>query len=191
MKTLLAALACAAALALPAASGGVPIATDHVLINEVMPNAPGSSELGFEWLELYNPTAVDVDVSAWILTDLDTCNFKPGDYALPAASVVPSLGYLEIVLPAASNVCLANSGDDLTLRDALGNVVDAAWYGNGGDYGPDGAAPAPPESRSIARCYLLAGSAGPALDHDVPATEFYVENEPSAGGENDACLPSL
>ena len=40
--------------------------TDHVVINEVDTNPPGDdSESISEWVELYNPTDNDVDLSGW------------------------------------------------------------------------------------------------------------------------------
>jgi len=40
--------------------------TDHIVINEVDTNPPGDdAESISEWVELYNPTDDDVDLSGW------------------------------------------------------------------------------------------------------------------------------
>jgi hypothetical protein len=65
--------------------------TDHVVINEVDTNPPGDdSESISEWVELYNPTDGDVDLSGWsiasttvlkkTLTISDGTIISPGDF---------------------------------------------------------------------------------------------------------------
>ena len=47
--------------------------TDHVVINEVDTNPPGDdSESISEWVELYNPTDDDVDLSGWSIASTTT-----------------------------------------------------------------------------------------------------------------------
>ena len=39
----------------------------HIVINEFEPNPPGTDNDN-EWVELYNPTSANTDVSGWTLT---------------------------------------------------------------------------------------------------------------------------
>lgn len=46
--------------------GQTPVIANHVVINEVDTNPPGDeSQLVLEWVELYNPTSSNVDISGW------------------------------------------------------------------------------------------------------------------------------
>lgn len=189
-RAILGAAALVALAAAGPAASNVPVLIDHVVISEVMPNAPGSNEQGAEWFELYNPGPVGVNIGGWYVHDKDSCDFVFGRHTFPEGTMLGAQEYLHVVIPAEAKVCLANGGDDLTLLDPLGNAVDAVWYGTGGDYGSANAAPAPPEAQSIARCHLVAGVAGLNLDNDEPAAEFYVDLSPTPGAANEACLPA-
>lgn len=189
IATTLATLALLAAI--PTTGANVPVLTDHIVITEVMPNAVGANETGREWIELHNPTLADVDLSGWSLTDADPCGFPftlIGKSVVPEGTILPAGGYLQVIFAPATRICLANGGDDVTLFDAVGNEIDAVWYGNGGDRGAEGATVAPPEGQSAARCNILAAD-GPNTDDGSPVTEFYLESAPTPGAANDHCLP--
>lgn len=102
-----------------------------VMVNEVAwaGTAASSSD---EWIELYNPGPVSVNLSQWLLTD-------EGDLEVtfPAGLIIPANGFLLLERTDDSTVSdmaadliytggLSNEGETLTLRDALGNVVDTA-----------------------------------------------------------------
>ena len=91
----------------------------HLLINEVMP-APTS---GPEWIELYNPTDADIDVSNWRIDD-DT----PGgtQTTIAPGKIVPAHGYLVVTL---SSAILNNTGDSATLLAPDGSTVDVIAFG--------------------------------------------------------------
>lgn len=191
MRPLSATALLAAVAVAPLVAGTVPLLTDHVVLNELYPNPPGSSELGREWFELYNPGALPVALDGWSVTDHGTCAFHQGRWPLPQGTSLGPQARAQFVLPSNSGICLGNSGDDLTLLDASNATVDDLWYGNGGPHGPDGAAPLPAEGQSLARCEVLAGSRGPNLDDGVPAHQFYVDPVPTPGAMNRVCLPPV
>jgi hypothetical protein len=62
--------------------------SDHVLISEVMFKQAGSGDELGEWIELYNPTPLAVDIGGWHLGDAA----HPGDYerlyAFPSATMI-------------------------------------------------------------------------------------------------------
>lgn len=187
--TTLAALALLAAA--PMTGAYVPALVDHVVISEVMANAVGSNETGREWIELHNPTLNDVDVGGWNITDADPCGAPftvNGNLVLPPGTILPAGGFLQVFMTTQSRICLANGGDDVTLYDAVGNEIDAVWYGNGGDRGAEGATFAPPEAQSVARCHIVRSDGTPNTDDDSPVTEFYLESAPTPGAANDPCL---
>jgi hypothetical protein len=86
-----------------------------IRINEVAPR--GTVTTG--WLELFNPTAVAIDVSGWKVVD-DT--FFGPELTLPARSIIPARGFLVIegaMLPFAIDAI-----DDVRLISRYGVEVD-------------------------------------------------------------------
>ena len=103
-------------------AAGVPA----VWINEVVNSAGGG-------VELYNPSASEVDVSGWQLSDeLSGAGALPG-FQLPADSLLPAGGYLVISEAALRTaVSLSASGGDIYLSSP---VEPAEWIVGVG-YGP-------------------------------------------------------
>jgi hypothetical protein len=138
---------------------GIAFANPTVVINEIM-YAPTTSQNGSlnEWVELYNYGDASVDISGWKVTD------NHGKYTFPSGTVIPPGGYIvvcrrtnlfwdyygnssryseaEIVLQNHDYVygnatfVLSNSGDDVILEDANGNVID--WVHYSPSWGADG-----------------------------------------------------
>jgi hypothetical protein len=111
-----------------------------VRINEVAWMGTTSSQYG-EWIELYNDSTTDVSLAGWKL-------YKTGDELLFTLSkTIAANGYLVIqrttaTAPATvansndesgpfSNGGLNNSGEDLTLKDDSGNVIDSLSFSSG------------------------------------------------------------
>jgi len=98
-----------------------------VVINEIAWAGTTDSSTD-EWIELYNTTSGDIDLTGWTIND------DNGDSIYSIASgVVAGHGYFliedsEITTSVPSNsiinVSLANTGDSLVLKDALGTDID-------------------------------------------------------------------
>ena len=117
-----------------------------VVLNEIMYNPAGSDE-SLEFIELYNQMAVDMDISAWRLSDGVEFGFAEG-------TVVPGGGYLVVAKnPAALTAVsgqapalgpymgqLANNGEVIELRDRNDRLMDSIEYGDDGPWpvAPDG-----------------------------------------------------
>lgn len=69
-------------------------ALDYVLISEVYYDTVGTDSEE-EFVELYNPTSSDVDISGWTLSD------NTASYSIPAGTAIRASGYL-IVAKSAS-----------------------------------------------------------------------------------------
>lgn len=138
MKRLLLAL-----LTLAAGSNGVyAAAPGDVVINELMWMGSTASSAD-EWIELRNTTDSEIVLSGWMLEKAAT----GGDtLTIPDGKVIPARGYFLIANYAPSSeksklsvkpdwvttaVSLANSKLQIVLKDAEGNVIDAADDGVG------------------------------------------------------------
>ncbi len=155
-----ASLICLLLTAAAVAQAAVPVATDHVVINEVFAN-PAGNEAGNEWVEIYNPSPVAVDLTGWTIVDA-----VGKTQAL--SGTIPGLG-LRLFYIEHSQPVLNNGGDLVLLRDGDGSLVDSLDY-----YGIPFA-----EGQSIARHYLTSED-GLAIDGG-----WYVDDDPSPNQHND------
>lgn len=158
---------------------------DHVIINEFTTRGPNGTY--DEFVELYNPTNSDVDMSGWKLQYKSatgdswqskvgsgmTGMIKFGRFFL-LASKSYSLGVTPDYLHTA-NWGLADSGGHLRIIDSNGSVIDKVGWGNANE--PEGsAAPALEENKSLDRVSLTA-------DTDNNANDFIlVSPSPNNGG---------
>jgi endonuclease YncB( thermonuclease family) len=90
-------------------------AGDTTLVNEVELN-PRGSDLG-EWIELYNPTAVDINISGFEIRPL----FQSPPIKLPDDAVIEA-GKTYVV--DIDRPLLSNTGESLVLTNATGEIKD-------------------------------------------------------------------
>jgi hypothetical protein len=68
----------------------------HLLISEVMYN-PNGQDAGLEWIEIYNPTTEDVDLSGWYLGDVGPSGeYGSGLYRFPSGAVLVAEGVIAV-----------------------------------------------------------------------------------------------
>jgi hypothetical protein len=113
-----------------------------VIFTEFMPNPEILNDSDGEWIEVYNTTQQDLDLSGLVLSDLNSSEIISPDEPL----VISAGGYMAFAkavdfgafAPAAwmfSTISLNNDGGDtITLSVADGEAVDTVDY-DGGDYG--------------------------------------------------------
>ena len=121
-----------------------------VVFNEVMVHPAQTNEAAFEWIELRNQLAVDMDISGWTIAG-------GVDYCFPENTVIAGGGYLVVAssptdlmaTTGAANVVgpftgrLSNSGEALELRNNNQRLMDKLTYAMDGAWpcAPDGAGP--------------------------------------------------
>lgn len=124
--------------------------TDHLVVNEVYYNVASSgkgSESTNEWVEIYNPTDLAVDISGWQICDSTSCDTIPaGTAVIPAKgfavfapyastwgfwSNIPA-GAVKIVLGSYIGNGLSNTGDLIKLlsNDPGNPIIDQMSYGS-------------------------------------------------------------
>lgn len=120
----------------------VPPNPGHLVVNEVYYDVASGkgSDTQNEWVELYNPTSLAIDLSGWSVCDNFRCRTVPpgttiGSHAY--AVVTPSqttFDYWTVVsdhqVVLGATLGLSNSGDQVRLLNSLGDTVDALSYGS-------------------------------------------------------------
>lgn len=107
----------------------------QIVINEIHYNPSsflGLADADFEFIELYNASAFDADISGWRLSHAVDYTFPLG-FLLPAgAYVVVAANQLTYVVPGVQIVqfagSLSNTGDVLDLRSSEGILIDQVKY---------------------------------------------------------------
>src|SRR5215211_7047381 len=91
-------------------------AGDGILINEVELN-PIGNDIAKEWIELYNPTAVDINISNFEIRPL----FKSATIKMPSDAIIEAgeTYVLELDRP-----MLSNTAESLVLANATGDIKD-------------------------------------------------------------------
>ncbi len=118
-------------------SGGSSNSGGHLIVSEILYDATGS-DTGKEFVELYNPTASDVNLDGWSLKNSDTSLATIGSKTEDARTI-KSHGYFLIGLnnyngsPTADVVrsaSLPNTSATILFKDSSGAIVDSVTYNN-------------------------------------------------------------
>jgi len=94
-----------------------------VVINEILPSPEGPNEKD-EWIEIFNKSELEVELSNWQITDTAG---KTRKYTFPKGTKIPSQGFLVLSRPT-TKITLNNDNDGLNLIQADGEIVDSVMY---------------------------------------------------------------
>ena len=93
---------------------------DHVVINEVDTNPPGSdSETISEWVELYNPTDKEIDVGGWKVASTTVLKKT---FVIPQGTTIKPQQFLKFLY---QSVWFTDANERIELLDSAGIVIDA------------------------------------------------------------------
>lgn len=114
-----------------------------------------------EWLELYNPLEIDVDLNNWSISD-NSGTWKFSDIKITRKSylvITRNATVFEESFGCAAHVSgltrgLNNDGDQLTLKDNTGSEIDFVAWENGADNAYPSWNIAAQEGKSISRISL-------------------------------------
>ncbi|MFK7929460.1 MAG: lamin tail domain-containing protein [Myxococcota bacterium] len=170
----------------------VPALGATVVLNEAMVN-PEGPDGGFEWIELYNPTDVDVSIAGWGIADVaDADEEGQVDAVVPGGVQVPANGFLVLggdMVPEADvslPMVLGNgsSGDALVLYDCENTRIDGIVYG------PDNEDLVLDDLGDVVDPYIVSISSGHTLarvndgeDSDA-AADWFSDSTPTPGSTN-------
>ena len=115
------------------------IVDSDIIINEINYNSPDDVNPG-DWVELYNASDSDIDLSGWIMKDNDDSH----SFELPQGTVIAGLGFLILtreealfleIYPDLVDIVvgdfdfgLSSNGDAVRLYNTDGDLVDAVTY---------------------------------------------------------------
>jgi len=116
-------------------------AVDSIVVFNELHYHPAAQETSGEWIELHNQMAIDIDLSAWSLTD-------GVGFTFPEGTIISGGGYLVVAsipagLQAATGLTrvlgpfigsLNNAGEQLELRDRNDRLMDRLTYRGGGKW---------------------------------------------------------
>ena len=132
----------------PTLSPTQPDAVAGLMLSEIMVNPLAVGDAVGEWIELYNPLTVTVNLGGWGLADLGGEQYRiqsnlpigPGAYLVLGRSADPAANGNAPVAQVYSGLTLANTGDELLLLAPNGAVVDQVLWGDAaGLTAPNGA----------------------------------------------------
>lgn len=112
-----------------------------VVINEVA-WAGSAASSNDEWVELYNTSNQDIDLTDWVIEDDGASSYKIVEGTIPAHGyflIEDREGATDVKAGALIGLSLANAGDSLVLKDIAGSVIDSvnslggAWYAGKAD----------------------------------------------------------
>jgi hypothetical protein len=157
-----------------------------VVVNEVQTTGVSSAE--DEWVELFNPSSCEVDISSWTLKYLAAAGTtKETLWTAPSGTKLAAFGYGVIVGTAYSGSAaplgdlssgLAEAGGGVAIYDASATLLDSVGYGTATNaFVQIGAAPEALAGQSIAR------TPNGANTHDN-ATDFTIATTPTPGAAN-------
>ncbi len=110
-------------------NGGSSNLADLVVLNEFLPDP--LSLYSEEWIELYNPSGVTVDISGYILDDITTGG--TGAYTIPAGTTIPAYGFI-VFYQSTTGIALNNAGDTVNFIKPDGTtVLDSYTYSSSAD----------------------------------------------------------
>ena len=93
--------------------------SDHVVINEVDTNPSGDdSQYASEWVELYNPTDDDVDLSGW---QIASTTVLKKTLTIPDGTIIDSGDFLTFVN---EKVWFTDTAESIELKNTSGLVID-------------------------------------------------------------------
>ena len=95
------------------------VITDHVVINEVDTNPFGDDSLTVsEWVELYNPTDSDVDLSGW---EIASTTVLKKTFTIPDGTIISPEKHLIFTY---AKVWFTDSSESVELRNPSGDIID-------------------------------------------------------------------
>jgi hypothetical protein len=182
------------------------VSADHAVINEVsIDSVAGTGGTDDDWVELYNPTDQAIDLTGWSIQK--TAGTGSSLVKVPLSGSIPASGYFLIVRNGAATAAslvakadvLASNSFSLSQNNIIylvstttnitnasdPDIVDFVGFGSASYFEGSAAAPAIPETKSIARIPAGVDTNQNSLDFQVQDTPTPTNAAASGSGTND------
>lgn len=140
------------------------IEASTIVINEFVSDPADGQQ---EFIELYNRSTADVSLTGWWIED-------GGESRTDLSGTIDAKGFVVVEKPKGN---LNNAGDQLTLFESTGFIIDQVSYGNWQDGRAYNNAPAAQDPNSVAR-------KDDGYDTDIDKNDFVVTPNVSPGAAN-------
>jgi hypothetical protein len=104
----------------------------QIVMNEIYSRGVAGN---LDWIELYNPTGSQVDISAYKIYDVGGQGGTKPKKQFAAGAVIPARGFYVIITDTAdfsgdlSGFGLSSSGEEVWLEDGTGTIIDTVTFG--------------------------------------------------------------
>jgi predicted extracellular nuclease len=107
--------------------GSTDVQNSKIVMNEVYSRGTSTDP---DWIELYNPTSADVDISSYKIYDSGAKGGTKDKKGFPSSTVIPAKGYYVITTDGseATDFGLSSSGEEVWLEDETGTVIDTVIF---------------------------------------------------------------
>ena len=176
---------------------------DHVVISAIYPDAVDES--GSEWIELYNPTDSNIDISGWTIGTPTSST----DATIPVGSTIKTHGFFLI-----ADTDFSTEKDNSSWSDAdheetitLGNTIswvylndssttiDTVGWGSGAEkYEGSPFTPNPSQGKSLQRRVndtITENGYGPGWDSNDNSADFFIQDSPDPQNSGADPLPPV
>ena len=105
----------------------------QLVITEISYNPPESGTDSLEYIELFNETNADIDLTDYVISDNNAHTIAGGTvpangYAILAINPGAIMSVLGVTAIEIADIALSNGGELITLEDNNGNVIDEVGY---------------------------------------------------------------
>ncbi|HRY60018.1 MAG TPA: lamin tail domain-containing protein [Patescibacteria group bacterium] len=113
----------------------MPTYSNKVIINEFLPapgnttdwDGDGTADSNDEWIELINLDDIQIDLGGWVLDDIESGGST--SYTIPVGTKIDPDGF-KVFYKKDTGITLNNTGDDVTLKNPNGVIVDQVTFTN-------------------------------------------------------------
>jgi hypothetical protein len=106
------------------------VSTNYILMNEIYSNGKSTAHPELDWIELYNTSSAQVDISGYKIYDSGGYGGTKTKKTLASGTVIAAKGYYVVTTDGSNSddFGLSSSGEEVWLENASGVVIDDVTF---------------------------------------------------------------